>query len=72
MSSRRQRVSEVRVLIAGGGVAALEAALALRALAAGRVSSALVAPDRDFVYRQSLLAEVLWVNDLTATVGLSV
>ena len=27
---------------------------------------------RDFVYRQSLLAEVLWVNDLTATVGLSV
>jgi outer membrane beta-barrel protein len=27
---------------------------------------------RDFVYRQSLLAEVMWVNDLTATVGLSV
>jgi outer membrane beta-barrel protein len=27
---------------------------------------------RDFVYRQSLLAEVIWVNDLTATVGLSV
>jgi outer membrane beta-barrel protein len=27
---------------------------------------------RDYVYRQSLLAQVMWVNDLTATVGLSV
>lgn len=40
-----------RVLIAGGGVAALEAALALRDLAGDRVRTALLAPDREFVYR---------------------
>jgi len=26
---------------------------------------------RDHVYRQQLLSQVMWVNDLTATVGLS-
>ena len=41
----------LRVLIAGGGVAALEAALALRADAAGLVDVELLAPDADFVYR---------------------
>jgi sulfide:quinone oxidoreductase len=40
-----------RVVIAGGGVAALETALALRALAADRVALELVAPSRQFVYR---------------------
>jgi sulfide:quinone oxidoreductase len=40
-----------RVLIAGGGVAALEAALALRELAGDRVSTTLLAPDPEFVYR---------------------
>ena len=40
-----------RVLIAGGGVAALEAALALRADAPGLVDVELLAPDADFVYR---------------------
>jgi sulfide:quinone oxidoreductase len=39
------------VLIAGGGVAALEAALALRALARDHVSIELVAPETDFVER---------------------
>jgi len=39
------------VLIAGAGVAGLEAALALRALAEDRVSVELVAPGPDFVYR---------------------
>lgn len=38
-------------MIAGGGVAALEAALALRALAGSRVSMTMVAPEDDFVYR---------------------
>jgi sulfide:quinone oxidoreductase len=41
----------VNVLIAGAGVAGLEAALALRALAEDRVSVELVSPDPDFVYR---------------------
>ncbi len=40
-----------RVVIAGGGVAALEATLALRALAENRISIELVAPETDFVYR---------------------
>ena len=40
-----------RVLIAGGGVAALEAALALRELAGDRVSTSLLAPEPRFVYR---------------------
>ena len=40
-----------RVLIAGGGVAGLEAMLALRARAGSRVSTTIVAPDPDFVYR---------------------
>jgi sulfide:quinone oxidoreductase len=39
------------VVIAGGGVAALEATLALRALAEERVTIELVAPEPDFVYR---------------------
>ena len=39
------------VLIAGAGVAGLEAALALRAVAEDRVSVEIVAPDTEFVYR---------------------
>jgi sulfide:quinone oxidoreductase len=45
------------VLIAGGGVAALEAALALRELAGDRVKTALLAPDPKFVYRPMLVGE---------------
>lgn len=37
-----------RVLIAGGGVAALEAALALRELGEGRVSVEMLAPSLNF------------------------
>ena len=44
------------VLIAGAGVAGLEAALALRALAEDRVSVELVSPDPDFVYRPLAVA----------------
>lgn len=40
-----------RVLIAGGGVAALEAALALRDLAGDRLDIELCSPRADFVYR---------------------
>ena len=41
----------MRVLIAGGGVAALEAALALRAVAGDRVAVELLAPDTRFPHR---------------------
>ena len=46
-----------RVLIAGGGVAALEAMLALQALAGGRLDLELLAPERDFVYRPLAVAQ---------------
>src|SRR5436190_2461133 len=46
-----------RVLIAGGGVAALEAALALRALAEDRASVELLAPEPQFWYRPLAVAE---------------
>lgn len=45
------------VLIAGGGVAALEAALALRALAEDRVEVELLAPEPLFWYRPLAVAE---------------
>jgi sulfide:quinone oxidoreductase len=46
-----------RVLIAGGGVAGLEAMLALRALAEERAEVELLAPEPDFVYRPLAVAE---------------
>ena len=46
-----------RVLIAGGGVAALEAALALHALATDQVEVELFSPRRDFVYRPYAVGE---------------
>ena len=60
---RRRSCSEemvevaMRVLIAGGGVAALEAALALRALAEDRVSVEMLAPEPQFWYRPLAVAE---------------
>jgi sulfide:quinone oxidoreductase len=47
----------VEVLIAGGGVAGLEALLGLREVAGDRVSLTLVAPGSDFVYRPMAVAE---------------
>jgi len=47
----------LNVLIAGGGVAALEAMMALRALAGDRVAITLLAPDREFRYRPMAVAE---------------
>jgi sulfide:quinone oxidoreductase len=46
-----------KVLIAGAGVAGLEAALALRELAGGLVDVELVSPETDFVYRPLAVAE---------------
>jgi sulfide:quinone oxidoreductase len=45
------------VLIAGGGVAALEAMVALKSLAGERVDVGLLAPDHDFFYRPLSVAE---------------
>jgi sulfide:quinone oxidoreductase len=45
------------VLIAGGGVAGLEAAFALRDLADGRVAVSLLAPKDEFIYRPMSVAE---------------
>lgn len=49
--------STFRVVIAGGGVAALEAALALRALAGARVSTTILAPDSEFTFRALVVRE---------------
>ncbi len=48
---------QTKVVIAGGGVAALEAALALRELAQDRVSLELLAPEPHFWYRPLAVAE---------------
>ena len=45
------------VLIAGGGVAGLEACFALRDLAGDRVHCTLLTPEREFVYRPMAVAE---------------
>lgn len=50
-------VARLRVLIAGAGVAAFEAALALRALAEERVALEFLAPDREFRYRPLAVVE---------------
>lgn len=46
-----------RVVIAGGGVAALETLIALRDLAGDRVDITLVAPEKAFTYRPMTVAE---------------
>jgi sulfide:quinone oxidoreductase len=51
MLGRGFRRTSLEVLVAGGGVAALEAVLALQALAGRRVRLTLVAPNDAFVYR---------------------
>ena len=50
-------MGRLRVLIAGGGIAAVEALLALDDFAGGRVEVELIAPEPDFVYRPYLVAE---------------
>jgi NADH dehydrogenase FAD-containing subunit len=47
----------LEVVIAGGGVAALETALALHELAGDRVKLTLLAPNADFVYRPMAVLE---------------
>jgi sulfide:quinone oxidoreductase len=47
----------VDVVVAGGGVAGLEALLGLRAMAGDKVRLTLIAPDADFAYRPLAVAE---------------
>jgi sulfide:quinone oxidoreductase len=54
----------VSVVIAGGGVAALEATLALRELAADRVTLQLVAPESEFIYRPLAVVEPFRVGEV--------
>lgn len=51
------RHDPLRVVIVGGGVAALEALIALRDLAPGRVEPVLIADGDDFLYRPLLVGE---------------
>jgi sulfide:quinone oxidoreductase len=55
--------SQKRVLIAGGGVAALESTLALRELAAERVTIELLAPNGTFTYQPMSVAEPFGLGD---------
>jgi sulfide:quinone oxidoreductase len=52
------------VVIAGAGVAALEAALALRALAGDLVRVELIAPEAEFTYRPLAVAEPFRTDDV--------
>lgn len=54
----------VGVLIAGGGVAALEGLLALRALAGERVELELLTPEREFTYRPLAVAEPFGIGEV--------
>ena len=54
----------LRVLIAGAGLAAFEAALALRDLAGDRVTVELVAPEEEFVYRPLAVAAPFRVGEV--------
>lgn len=54
----------LRVLVAGAGVAALEAALALRDLAGERLMVELVAPEQEFVYRPLAVAAPFRMGDV--------
>jgi sulfide:quinone oxidoreductase len=57
ISARNPSASPFRVLIAGGGVAALEAALALRELGGEDIATTMVAPDAELVYRPMVVGE---------------
>jgi len=57
-------MTEMSVVVAGAGVAGLETALALQALATGLVSVQIVAPEADFTYRPLAVAEPFRVGEM--------
>jgi sulfide:quinone oxidoreductase len=56
-SGAPDRTERIKVLIAGGGVAGLEAAFALRELTDDRVAVSILAPTNEFIYRPMSVAE---------------
>jgi sulfide:quinone oxidoreductase len=70
-------VEPFNVLIVGGGVAALEAALALRELGGERTATTMIAPNPEFVYRPMAVREPFGyaearrypLDDLTRDIG---
>jgi sulfide:quinone oxidoreductase len=58
------RKNRYHVLIAGGGVAALEAMVALRQIAEDRVDLTLLAPDKQFTYRPLAVAAPFGLGSL--------
>jgi sulfide:quinone oxidoreductase len=57
-NSRPSRVGDpLRVVIAGGGVAALEALIALQSMAPGRIDPVLVSASDEYLYRPLLVGE---------------
>jgi len=60
---RHSSYSDPRIVIAGGGVAALETVLALRALAEDRVAIDLLAPQLELVYRPMVVAEAFGLGE---------
>ncbi len=57
MTTEPAHPEKLRVIIAGGGVAALETALALAHLAPGRTDVTVIAPNAEFVYRPLTVRE---------------
>jgi sulfide:quinone oxidoreductase len=57
MPTATSRPEKLRVIVAGGGVAALETALALADLAPDRTEVTVVAPNTEFVYRPMTVRE---------------
>jgi sulfide:quinone oxidoreductase len=57
MAAETSDAQQFRVIIAGGGVAALETALALADLAPDRTAVTVIAPDAEFVYRPMAVRE---------------
>jgi sulfide:quinone oxidoreductase len=57
MTSNLASRDRFKVVIAGGGVAGLEAAMALQELAGDRISTLLLAPNEEFVYRPMTVRE---------------
>jgi sulfide:quinone oxidoreductase len=55
--SSQEETTKLRVLIAGGGVAALESVLALRALAPGMTATTVLAPNAELVNRPMTVRE---------------
>jgi sulfide:quinone oxidoreductase len=52
----------LRVVVVGGGVAAVEVCLALEAMAAGRVELTIVAPEADFELKPAAVGEPFGVS----------